>query len=169
MSLFSQRSEQAIATSAGAPQVRLLHASAAGVDEHRLREWARAHPDARSAPYVTRSYCFPYALVAWHQTPVGVDVERVAPCDASFAESICTPSEQLDWASLPDRDAYVTSMWSSKEAVAKALGDALSYDPRRLQAPMLWPQGRAGVWAGMRLALPDRRCVAWLCWRLQRS
>jgi phosphopantetheinyl transferase len=103
-----------------------------------------------SAPYLTRSYRYPYALVASHTGPVGIDIERIEPCDPGFAQSICTPDETVQWEALQDPHAYYSSMWSSKEALAKALGDAVSYDPRRLQAPMLWPTGRAGA---SRLAL----------------
>jgi phosphopantetheinyl transferase len=63
-----------------------------------------------------------------------------------------------------DPDAYVSSLWSSKEALAKALGDPLHYDPRRLESPMSWPGGRAGPWRAARLATPDGH-TAWLCWR----
>lgn len=152
-----------ILTCPGGPEVRLLDGRRTGVDERGLREWARAYGRAQGAPYVTRSYRYPYALVAWHSARVGVDIERIEPYDAAFAQSICMPSETLDWASLADRDAQLTSMWSSKEAIAKALGDALSYDPRRLEAPMLWPGGQAGAWRSAQLPVA-RGHVAWICW-----
>lgn len=156
----------AIETPAGGPQVRLLDARGADLDEAGLREWARVLGGAQGAPHVTRSYRYPYALVAWHGAPVGVDVERIVPFDATFAASICTPAERrLDWASLPDRDARLASLWSGKEALAKALGDALAYDPRRLGAPLLWPGGRAGPWRAAQLAVPSGH-VAWVCWRV---
>ncbi len=147
----------------GAPQARLLDARSAGLDEAGLREWARACGESHSTPYVTRSYRYPYALVAWHGARVGIDIERVEPFDAAFAESIKAPSESVSWASVTDRDAHLASMWSSKEAIAKALGDALSYDPRRLEAPSLWPDGRAGAWRSAQLTAPDGH-VAWICW-----
>ncbi len=154
----------AIETPAGGPQVRLLDARGADLDEAGLREWARTLGDAQGAPYVTRSYRHPYALVAWHGARVGVDIERIEPFDAAFAASICTPAERLDWAGREDRDARLASLWSGKEALAKALGDALSYDPRRLEAPLLWPAGRTGPWRSARLAMPAGH-VAWLCWQ----
>lgn len=153
----------AIETPAGGPHVRLLDARGADLDEAGLREWARVLGDAQGAPYVTRSYRHPYALLAWHDARVGVDIERIEPFDAAFAASICTPDERLDWASLPDRDAHLASLWSGKEALAKALGDALSHDPRRLEAPLLWPAGRAGAWHGTQLAVAAGH-VAWVCW-----
>jgi hypothetical protein len=57
----------------------------------------------------------------------------------------------------------VTALWSSKEALAKALGDAGDYDPRRLGSPMFWTGGAAGRWRTRRLAVPPGY-LAWLCW-----
>jgi hypothetical protein len=140
--------------------VRLLDARAAGLDEPGLRAWARAEAARGGAPRVSRSYSYPYALVAWHDEPVGVDIERIEACDAAFAESICTPRERAEIAA----DTYLTALWCSKEALAKALGDALRYDPRRLDSPMLWPGGRAGPWRAEPVAAPPGH-TAWLCWR----
>jgi phosphopantetheinyl transferase len=152
-----------ILTCAGGPQVRMLDGRRAGLDESGLREWARAYVGAQGAPHVTRSYRYPYALVAWHGARVGIDIERIEPYDAAFAQSICMPSETVDWASASNRDEYLSSMWSSKEAIAKALGDALSYDPRRLEAPMLWTGGQAGAWRSAQLPVVKDH-VAWICW-----
>jgi 4'-phosphopantetheinyl transferase superfamily len=147
------------------PNVVLLDAQRQGLaDAGALRDRARATapPCAR---HISRSYSFPYALVAWHDGPVGIDIERVAPCDAAFADAIRTPAERA----AGDRggeagDRAVTSLWCSKEALAKALGDARRYDPRRLEAPPFWPGGRAGPWCAQALAAPAGH-VAWLCWR----
>jgi 4'-phosphopantetheinyl transferase superfamily len=153
-----------ITTPEGAPEVRLLDARAAGLDEPGLRDRARVISATVGAPYVSRSYRHPYALVSWHTGPVGIDLERVEPCDAAFARSICTPAETIEWATLEDASVYFSSLWCSKEALAKALGDALRYDARRLEAPMLWPAGRAGAWNAARLPMGPGH-VAWLCWR----
>jgi phosphopantetheinyl transferase len=118
-----------------------------------LKTWAR------SLGGDSRSYCPPYALVAWHDGPVGVDIERVVGCDARFAESITTPDERV-----PDSDREIISLWSGKEALAKALGDAVDYDPRRLEAPGGWRNGVNGAWSASALPLPDGYC-GWVCWR----
>jgi hypothetical protein len=142
--------------------VRLLDARVAGLDEPGLRAWARAENvqpgSGRCA--VSRSYSYPYALVAWHDDAVGVDIERIEACDAAFADSICTPRERAELAA----DGCLTALWCSKEALSKALGDALEYDPRRLDSPMLWPGGRAGPWRAAPVAAPAGH-TAWLCWR----
>jgi phosphopantetheinyl transferase len=145
-----------------APRVELLHAGDHAIDEAalkaRTREWAAARP----AGGVSRSYCFPYALVAWHGDRVGVDIERIAACDERFARSICTPAETelAPWRS----DEEIVSLWSGKEALAKALGDALRYDPRRLDSPTGWAGGASGPWRARRVPVPGGYC-AWVCWR----
>jgi phosphopantetheinyl transferase len=115
---------------------------------------------------VSRSYSYPYAAVAWHDGPVGIDIERVEECDAEFAASICTPAERRAWAGAADVDGFFASVWCSKEALAKALGDALRYDPRRLETPIRWRHGTAGPWRARQLELAPRH-VAWLCWRAE--
>lgn len=144
------------------PQVHLLDASGTRLGEAGLRAWARSWCEDQRAAHHSRSYRHPYALIAWHGMRVGVDLEQVEPFDRAFAESICTPQEQLPWASMPDRDARCASLWSSKEALAKTLGDALAYDPRRLPSPLLWPDGRAGALRALQLPVGDRH-VAWVC------
>lgn len=131
-----------------------------------LHELARGHRDALDAPHVSRSYRSPLAIVAWHDSPVGVDIERVESLGREFAHSICTPVELEDESLIAsfDDDAVVASIWSGKEALAKALGDAVDYDPRRLHSPLLWPDGASGRWRAEQLTVPEGY-VAWLVWR----
>lgn len=144
------------------PEIRLLEAGDAGLPEAELRSWARKLAPAAAAPYSSRSYRYPYALVAWHDQPVGVDIERIEPVDAEFACSICTYSESQRFPVVDDR--LVASLWCGKEALSKALGDPLIYDPRRLEAPLLWLDGKAGPWQAAELSVIEGH-VAWLCWR----
>jgi phosphopantetheinyl transferase len=145
------------------PEVRLLDATSAEVDEQRLRATARALADAAGAAYASRSYRYPYALVTWHSDSVGIDIERVEPHDPAFTASICTPAERV-WVHAGGAGAQSSSLWSSKEALAKALGNALDYDPRRLESPMFWANGRSGRWRATTLPVAAGH-VAWLCWR----
>ena len=150
---------------AGAPRVWLLDARPADLDEIGLRRWARSQRQPDAETFVTRSYAHPYALVAWHSGPVGIDIERVQACAPGFLESICTPAERwLEPGGRVDADAYAISMWCGKEALSKALGDALAHDPRRLDSPLGWPDGRSGAWHAAELRAPTGY-VAWLCWR----
>ncbi len=168
MVLRSLRSDVSAAMSPttipGGPEVRLLDARRAGLDEAGLLAWARAQTTAARAAFVTRSYRYPYAALAWHSDPVGIDLERVERCDAAFAESICTPAEWAEAGQTADSDGYVTALWSSKEALAKALGDAIRYDPRRLESPMLWPRLRSGPWRCAPITVPADH-TGWMCWR----
>jgi len=146
------------------PQVRLLDAREVAADEEMLRGVARRLTESAAAPWVSRSYAFPYALIAWHDAPVGIDIERIERCSMAFAEMVCTPSEMAFTPADGPVDDHLTGLWSSKEALAKALGDALRYDPRRLGSPMYWPEGRAGTWCTAALRAPAGHC-AWICWR----
>jgi hypothetical protein len=146
------------------PGVRLLDARSAGLDHAGLRSWAREESAATGAPHVSRSYRYPYCMMAWHTEPVGVDIERIGPVDAGFVASISAPAERRAPAPAGEDDEYATALWCSKEALAKALGDALRYDPRRLESPLGWPDGRAGPWRALEVAAPPRH-TAWACWR----
>ena len=99
---------------------------------------------------------------------VGIDIERVEPCEERFADSIRTPTERSSGWPQSDPDRFFTSLWSSKEALSKALGDALAYDPRRLEGPGTWPDGRSGPWRTATLDVGAEH-VAWLCWRADGS
>jgi 4'-phosphopantetheinyl transferase superfamily protein len=152
-----------IAVDAGrGPLVALVCAGAGARDDTDLRAHVRTLPAPHPAFAMSRSYCFPYALVGWHSEPIGVDIERIVTCDEKFGRSICTPQElaEAPWGSAEE----IVSLWSSKEALAKALGDALRYDPRRLQSPRAWPDGASGPWRARMLPAPFGYC-AWVCWR----
>lgn len=154
----------ALAVPHGGPSVVLLDGVGAGLDERGLRAWAREHAAAAGAPHVCRSYRYPYAVVAWHSEPLGIDIERIEPFDGDFMESICTAAECLLPVEEDDPDGYLSALWCSKEALAKALGDALRYDPRRLDSPMFWREGQAGPWRAASLLAPAGHS-AWICWR----
>jgi len=145
----------------------------------------RSGVPAGSCPgFVSRSYRYPWALVARHETAVGVDIERrdaVGDTDPAFARATCTPAE-LDrlWRSS---HTSLADLWSGKEALTKALGDPLRYDPRRIDSPSEWGSWyghpaqpgilgevrRRGSWAAARLHLggeAGRACTGWVVWRL---
>jgi phosphopantetheinyl transferase len=148
----------------GAPPLALIDGTVEGLDEAELRATARDLGVAVGAGAVSRSYCHPYALVGWHSAAIGVDIEAVVPCASGFAESISTPAEYASgrWST----DGELVSLWSSKEALAKALGDAVDYDPRRLPSPAGWPRGVSGSWRAAMLVVPDGYC-GWVCWRAE--
>ncbi len=151
---------------ADGPVVRLIDARTIDLpDEAVLREHAREMSANAGAAFTSRSYSFPLALVAWHTSAVGVDIERVGPCDEAFADSIRTPAEQAAGWPSEDPDRFFTSLWSSKEALSKALGNAREYDPRWLEGPGAWPDHRSGPWRTKMLDVGTEH-VGWLCWRV---
>jgi 4'-phosphopantetheinyl transferase superfamily len=157
--MFTQLEIDAIS----APNVALIDAGAERLDEGGLRETARNLGVAVGADVTSRSYCHPYALVGWHSAQIGVDIEGVVPCSPEFAGSISTPAEAASGQWISDRE--LVSLWSSKEALAKALGNALDYDPRRLPSPAGWPGGACGSLRAATLPAPDGYC-GWVCWRV---
>jgi hypothetical protein len=129
---------------------------------------ARARALTAGHQNVSRSYRDPFAVVAWHARRVGADIERIeagGPAVRGFAESICTPDELEAVGPRLDDAAFVVGLWSSKEALAKALGDAVRYDPRRLGAPALWPGGIGGRWRARAVRGPAGH-VVWLVWEV---
>lgn len=136
----------------GTPRVWL----ATGGDRASLHEQLTALASARATPgqFTSRSYAPPYAVQALHDGPVGVDLEQVSAVPAGFLDSVSTPDERR---ARPDGAVEARAavlVWSAKEAAAKALGDALRYDPSRLASPTLWPDGRAGRWRYAELDAP---------------
>jgi hypothetical protein len=115
--------------------------------------------------HTSKSYRNPLSLIGAHDDVVGVDIERVETYDKTFAESICMPEEWVSEATRPRTGRQVADVWSSKEALAKALGDALDYDPRRLVGLALAPKGRAGRWQAARVSVPHGH-VGWVVWRI---
>lgn len=148
------------------PFIEILDARVEDLDAEGLRTRARSHPDALAAPFRCRSYRYPFALVAWHDKPVGVDIERIGPTDGALARVLCTPGELAERDRGNDRDRWLLSLWSAKEALAKVLGDAVAYEPSRLGSPARWPEGRAGRFRAETLEVAAGY-VAWLCWRDQ--
>jgi len=120
------------------------------------RAIARAMPTP-SESFVSRSYRGCCGLVATHSSRVGVDIEVV---DLTVCtEAVLTPTEMT----LGGTPAMWCDWWSAKEALAKALGNARLYDPRRLESPAHWENGRSGRWACSRLGLPPG-FVGWVVW-----
>jgi malonyl CoA-acyl carrier protein transacylase/phosphopantetheinyl transferase len=63
----------------------------------------------------------------------GIDVERIEPRPASFAEVAFERAELALIAAGDDRDEWLTRLWAAKEAAGKARGTGLGGNPRRLR------------------------------------
>ncbi|HXW34784.1 MAG TPA: 4'-phosphopantetheinyl transferase superfamily protein [Acidimicrobiales bacterium] len=133
---------------------RLLWFEATTADEARQLARKVPKPDGWQT---SRSYRGRYGLVATHRSRVGVDLEAIDP-DVP-REAVLTPAETLCQTS-----AEVHCDWfSAKEALAKALGDARLYDPRRLESPAHWHNRSAGRWRACRLTVPVG-FTGWVVW-----
>lgn len=142
----------------GAPMLALLH----DTDPARLRDRAHAWGAHRPDGTHSRSYSDGYALVGWYRGRFGVDIARVTACDERLGASIRTPRETAQGAGAEDRE--LISLWSGKEALARALGDGIAHDLRQLESPAGWPGGRSGEWRA-RALVPAPGYCAWVCWR----
>lgn len=147
-----------ISPSPGGPRVVVLDAREQMLDPHGLRRLARRITAATGAKYASRAYRFPYALLAWHDHPVGIDIERDDPLDSALAEVIATPAERA----LPS-PPNLAALWCAKEALTKALGDPLRYDPARIDSPLRWTNGRSGPWRAIPLNIVAGHHT-WMCW-----
>lgn len=125
-----------------------------------IRDDARGRCDGRW-PTWSRSYAVGVAVVAGWVARVGVDVEWVEadgehkwPRKDIAAGVLLTASETsaFDDAEARGCAPTLTDVWSSKEALAKALGSPIDYDPARLDAPALWPGESLGRWRSRRIA-----------------
>ena len=135
--------------------VRPLIAHLVDEDHDRLRWRARRACDERW-PHWSRSYSGDHAVIAGWRGRVGVDVETLdrpleptwSLLDEGFRSSMMTAQErELDLAvDGPSARHAAVSLWSSKEALAKALGTPLEWDPARLGGPALWPSHEVGRW-----------------------
>ncbi len=152
------------------PRVYLVSADVTRLNSDQLRAATRIackEKGSRSGSrerHTSRSYRFPFALFAVHCDSVGIDIEHVDPYDPVFAESVCTPTEWSNSQTRPETSLEVADVWSSKEALAKALGDAVKYDPRRLLSLALTPDGAAGAWHTARIDVPFGY-TGWVVWK----
>jgi len=121
------------------------------------------------------SHCNGYAFCALSDTgsaQIGVDIERVEPRAAAFAEDYFTAHElgQLRAAPPESRDTMVTLIWSAKEAALKALRLGLTVDTRKVSCTIAPAVQAAPAWAalGVRAApglLGERETIFQGWWR----
>lgn len=73
------------------------------------------------------SHCRGLAVCAFSPSPVGADVEPVAPCRDRVLPRLLTPSEREFFDAHPrDRDALFARFWTLKESRLKCSGQGLS-------------------------------------------
>jgi len=122
------------------------------------------------------SHCDGRAFCALSDTcgiQLGVDIERIEPRAATFAEDYFTAHEldQLRAAPPESRDTLVTLIWSAKEAALKALRLGLTVDTRSISCTIGAPETAHG-WAHMDIVCDRRRLRVSAapmlsgCWRM---
>jgi 4'-phosphopantetheinyl transferase len=107
------------------------------------------------------SHCNGHAFCALSDTcgiELGVDIERIEPRAATFAEDYFTAHElgQLRAAPPERRDMLVTLIWSAKEAALKALRLGLTVDTRSISCTIGASKMEYG-WAHMDIACDQQR------------
>jgi len=102
-------------------------------------------------------------MLAWHTSPIGVELGVVERPDRRFAESICTPAELEMFDGCLDDEEVVASLCTGKRALAKVLGHPADYDPALLESPLTWKDGVDGHYRSREL-FPTPDHVAWIVW-----
>jgi 4'-phosphopantetheinyl transferase len=98
---------------------------------------------------------------------VGIDLEIVEPRSAAFGRDYFTPAEADFIAAVAPQEqaAWVTCLWSAKEAVLKALGLGLRLDTRAVQISprpeAVWEAG----WQEMQVSGTAWSAAACRVWR----
>ena len=105
---------------------------------------ATSKPTSR---FISRSYSGAFVAEVQSQQYCGIDIELAAPSNGNwsirskhFVDAVLAPNElplllETSWAKEP---FFETQIWASKEAFAKASGDASQYEPNELTSPMTW-------------------------------
>jgi acyl transferase domain-containing protein/phosphopantetheinyl transferase len=83
---------------------------------------------------------------------VGVDIEKIEPRSPGF-QTLAFQDQELALLPTDERDAWITRLWCAKEAVGKARGTGLQYNPRTLKAERIEGEKICidGVWTETRV------------------
>jgi 4'-phosphopantetheinyl transferase len=121
---------------------------------------------------ISHSHGHAFCAVSDADTAIGVDIERIEPRAAVFAEDYFTPHEQQQLQSAsPERyDTLVTLIWSAKEAVLKTLRLGLTVDTRTVSIEVGASASAGLAWAPLlvRSSPSPERARGQLCgwWRV---
>jgi phosphopantetheinyl transferase len=125
-----------------------LHPASFAIDnDARGQPFVKYFPARRDPPKISIAHCDDRAIAIAHAKAVGVDIERIAPRDAAFLESISTAAERklLDARARggpPDAtDEWTTRLWCAKEAAGKQRGTGVDGAAQRFEATMMSADG----------------------------
>ena len=131
----------------------------------------------QSPAFMSRTHCGAYTLEVRASAPCGVDMEFLFEKgegwnieSATLQSTILAPGEldALDLSQFSRHPDLATVVWTSKEALAKALGDAMEYDPTRLLSPAAWNDQPPVGWHADYLEVQvssDRKLAIWVVLR----
>lgn len=122
----------------------------------------------------SRSYSGSFFIEVISGSRCGIDLE--IPSDSAIDWSIDSPAFEKAILSRGEKDLILateyrdmpnlaTVIWASKEALAKALGDASKYEPSDLVSPICWTEGKQGKWQATHLDFVTQsleRLIVWL-------
>lgn len=100
--------------------------------DFRTNAWGR--PEIEGGPHFSLTHCDEFAAIAIsNSAPVGVDIEDTSTnIDADTLRSVMSADEILCLESNKPENDSLLRLWARKEAILKAFGRGLSYDPRQL-------------------------------------
>jgi phosphopantetheinyl transferase len=89
-------------------------------------------PGPVPVPRISIAHSDGVAVAIAGETPVGIDIERVAERDAHWLASFTTEAErrQLTTFGTAERTAWITRLWCAKEAFGKRLGHGVHHSGR---------------------------------------
>lgn len=125
-------------------------------------------------PNSSRSYCDRYVAEVHANVRCGIDLELLDAQNPNwsidsklFERAMLAPGEleliKSCW--VGTQECLPTIIWSSKEALAKALGNAQNYSPTQLLSPITWCADRIPNWIAQHLEIlteDDRRLILWV-------
>lgn len=119
--------------------------------------------DQRLAGCLSISHRGGKAVCAWTSTQgvgLGIDLERIEPRSSAFVRDYFTAAEQaLIAGAARERDAVL--VWSSKEAMLKALGRGLRLDTRGVEVLRIVNYEENDNWRGLTVRCPVRPELDW--------
>lgn len=131
-------------------------------------------PGGRTSPdCLSISHSGSLAFCALTQAPalkVGVDLEKIEPRSIDFVKDYFTQAEQRLVASFPleEQHTAVTLIWSTKEAMLKALGIGLRWDTRQVEIREIRNENR-GDWQEVIVSDLRRKNRPWTAWWQRRG
>jgi len=121
----------------------------------------------------SRSHSGNFTIEIISNVRCGVDLEAARDADESW--SIESPMFQKAILAHAEYEQVLQSrhvmhpyletlIWSSKEALSKALGDATNYEPSQLASPLTWPDGKSVKWQALHLDLLTEAGEMFVVW-----